>query len=95
MTATVGYTATSPYGGVREMRTARGRLSEAEMASRPWEPLVAVKQYTVTPPVSLFPFVASVQYRDTQGHLSLVYWGTSWWKDLIARRQHLSRVLWT
>jgi hypothetical protein len=75
----VEFTATSPFGPVREMRVATfgGRIcaDEKELASSPWQPLVAEKFYTITIPINFSSFDASVQYRDDKGNLSRIICG--------------------
>lgn len=75
----VEFTATSPFGTIREMRVAtygaRKCSSEQELASLAWEPFIGEKFYTLAIPVNFSSFDVSVQYRDAQGNLSRIVCG--------------------
>lgn len=72
----VRFEASSPSGAVTEMRVKYGAsgacLTAAEMADAVWEPFVAQRTYTYTPPINWSTFKLHVQYRDAQGNVSAV-----------------------
>jgi hypothetical protein len=67
--------ATSPLAEVTEMRFAYGSrpLDEETLAAVPWEPFAPEKEVAIIVPLNWSTGYASVQFRDAQGNLSLVY----------------------
>jgi hypothetical protein len=71
----VGFSATSPFGKVEEMRVRTGGICfrETEMVDTDWKSLVPSKNYPVHVAINWIGFYVSVQYRDNRGNLSPVY----------------------
>ena len=71
----VSFSATSPFGEVKEMRVRTGGIcfSESEMSGTNWEPFVSSKTYPVYVALNWIGFYVSAQYRDNHGNLSPVY----------------------
>lgn len=67
--------AVSSMGTVDKMRTnlAAACLDETMIMTRPWEPFVPTKTFTLTVPLNFVGFNVSVQYGDDAGNLSPVY----------------------
>lgn len=72
---TISLEASSPLAEVTEMRLAYGSrpLNEETLAAVPWEPFATEKEVAITAPLNWSTGYASVQFRDAQGNLSLVY----------------------
>jgi hypothetical protein len=72
---TVDFEAMSPFAEVTEMKVRVGGLQfdEEQMAEVTWEPLVASKSYPVYVAINWTGFHVTVQYKDAQGNLSVVY----------------------
>ena len=73
--ARVTFTATSPFGVVREMRMAFGWMcyEEGQLSEKAWEPYVPSSAYPISVALNWVGYYISVQYRNEQGNLSPVY----------------------
>jgi hypothetical protein len=71
----VAFWARSPFASVNEMRVRVGGMpySEREMAEVAWGSFVSLRQFPFEVPLGSVDFYVSVQYRDTRGHISPVY----------------------
>jgi hypothetical protein len=74
------FTATSPGGAVTEMRVRSTGLGcqpldpvAALIAGSAWEPFVAQKTFSYTPPINFSTFTVAVQFRDLASNTSAVY----------------------
>lgn len=73
--ARVDFSATSPFGEVKDMRAQTAGLcfTDNEMLDANWEPITSSKTYPVYVALNWVGFYVSVQYRDEHGNLSPVY----------------------
>jgi len=71
----VGFWAYSPFAEVTQMRVLSGGqwFDEAQLADASWEPYVEGRIYPVTIALNWTGFYVTVQYRDSFGNLSPVY----------------------
>jgi hypothetical protein len=67
--------ANSPLAEVSEMRLVFGSqpLDEETLSEAPWEPFAQEKMVTIEVPLNWASGYASVQFRDADGNLSIVY----------------------
>jgi hypothetical protein len=72
---TVHYAASSSAGPITQMRTAQVPACAADISnSAAWEPFAPEKNFTIPAlPTGVTAFDVSVQYRDSQGNVSLFY----------------------
>ncbi len=77
LSITAAFTATSSMGSVMDMRTSQWHgisdCSGASLSGATWEPFIAERIYTFTPPINWVGVQLNVQFRDAQNTESPVY----------------------
>ena len=76
LTISIGMEASSPLAEVTEMRLVFGSqpLDEETLTEVPWEPFAQEKEVAIEVPLNWTTGNASVQFRDAEGNLSIIYY---------------------